>query len=136
MLINLQTLTREDRIKRLITENMNKSAGFNVNFLNPNDFGIVELHTLFSQIEDRIYYITEAPAFEFGGSTRRSETMKFDDIDHIVKSISETPSKFLIFYSIFKSPLMKDEKQSIMIRGVFIDDPVYLRNEKIDEILN
>jgi hypothetical protein len=136
MLINLQTLTREERVKRLITENMNKSAGFNLNLLNPNDFSIVELHTLFSQIEDRIYYITEAPAFEFGGSTRRSETMKFDDIDHIVKSISETPSKFLIFYSIFKSPLMKDEKQSIMIRGVFIDDPVYLRNEKINEILS
>jgi hypothetical protein len=31
---------------------------------------------------------------------------------------------------------MKDEKQSIMIRGVFIDDPVYLRNEKINEILS
>lgn len=136
MLINLQTLTREERIKRLVQENMNKSAGFNVSLLNPNDFSILELHTLFSQIEDRIYYITEAPSFEFGGSTRRSETMKFDDIDHIVKSISETPSKFLIFYSIFKSPLTQNEREFIMVRGVFIDDPIYLRNEKIDEILN
>lgn len=136
MLINLQNLTREDRIKRLIEENMNKSAGFNVNILNPNDFNIVELHTLFSQIEDRIYYITQAPAFEFGGSTRRSETIKFDDIDHIVKYITETPNKFLIFYSIFKSPLTQNEQQFIMVRGVFIDDPIYLRNEKIDEILN
>jgi len=136
MLINLQNLTREDRIKRLIEENMNKSVGFNVSILNPNDFNIIELHTLFSQIEDRIYYITQAPAFEFGGSTRRSETIKFDDIEHIVKFITETPNKFLIFYTMFKSPLTLNEQKFIMIRGSFIDDPVYLRNQRIDEVLS
>jgi hypothetical protein len=137
MLINLQNLTKEDRIKKLIEENMNKSAGFNVSILNPNDFNIVELHTIFSQIEDRIYYITQAPSFDFKGSTRMSETRKFNDIDHIIKSFNQTPSKFLIFYSMFKSPLMQpNNHQDIMIRGSFIDDPTYFRNRRIDEVLS
>lgn len=137
MLINLQNLTREDRIKRLIEENMNKSAGFNASILNPNDFNIIELHNIFSQIEDRIYYITQAPSFDFLGSSRRSDTYKFIDIDDIVKSINEKQSKFLIFYSMFKSPLMQpNDQQEIMIRGSFIDDPVYLRNQRIDEVLS
>lgn len=136
MLINLQNLTKEERIYELLLTQTNKSNGFNQFVQNPSDFTNDELLDLFSKIESRTYYITEAPNFEFCGSSHHTETIKFSDFNDIVKYIYSNPNKYFIYYSIFKSPLMQpNNHQDLMLRGKFLEDPAYIRNQKIDEIL-
>lgn len=137
MLINLQTLTREERIFELLKTQTNKSNGFNQFVQNPDDFTNDELLDLFSKIESRTYYISEAPNFEFNGSTHFTDTMKFTNVDEIFKSLNDNPDKYFIYYSIFKSPLTQpNNHRDLMLRGKFLEDPAYIRNEKIDKILN
>jgi hypothetical protein len=137
MLINLQTLTREERMYQLVLTQTNKSNGFNQFIQNPDDFTNEELLELFSKIESRIYYISEAPNFDFNGSNYQSETMKFTDVDDIVNSFTKNPDKYFIYYSIFKSPTVQpNTHRDLMLRGKFLEDPAYIRNEKIDKILN
>jgi len=137
MLINLQTLTREERIYELLKTQTNKSNGFNQFIQNPDDFTNDELLDLFSKIESRTYYISEAPNFEFNGSSHHTNTMKFANVDDIVKDMNSNPDKYFIYYSIFKSPLTQPNNyRDLMLRGKFIEDPAYIRNQKIDRILN
>ena len=137
MLINLQTLNREERIYELLKTQTNKSNGFNQFIQNPDDFTNDELLDLFSKIESRTYYISEAPNFEFNGSTYFTDTMKFTNVDEIFKSLIDNPDKYFIYYSIFKSPLTQpNNHRDLMLRGKFLEDPAYIRNEKIDKILN
>jgi hypothetical protein len=137
MLINLQTLTREERIYELLKTQTNKSNGFNQFIQNPDDFTNDELLDLFSKIESRTYYISEAPNFEFNGSSHHTNTMKFTNVDDIVKDMNSHPDKYFIYYSIFKSPLTQpNNHRDLMLRGKFIEDPAYIRNQKIDRILN
>ena len=137
MLINLQTLTREERIYELLKTQTNKSNGFNQFIQNPDDFTNDELLDLFSKIESRTYYISEAPNFEFNGSAHFTDTMKFTNVDEIFKSLIDNPDKYFIYYSIFKSPLTQpNNHRDLMLRGKFLEDPAYIRNQKIDRILN
>jgi hypothetical protein len=137
MLINLQTLTREERIYELLKTQTNKSNGFNQFVQNPGDFTNDELLDLFSKIESRTYYISEAPNFEFNGSSYYTDTMKFTNVDEIFKSLIYNPDKYFIYYSIFRSPLTQpNNRQDLMLRGKFLEDPVYVRNQKIEQILN
>jgi hypothetical protein len=137
MLINLQTLTREERIYELLKTQTNKSNGFNQFIQNPDDFTNDELLDLFSKIESRTYYISEAPNFEFNGSSHHTNTMKFTNVDDIVKDMNSNPDKYFIYYSIFKSPLTQpNNHRDLMLRGKFIEDSSYIRNQKIDRILN
>jgi hypothetical protein len=137
MLINLQTLTREERIYELLKTQTNKSNGFNQLIQSPDDFTNDELLDLFSKIESRTYYISEAPNFEFNGSSHHTNTMKFTSVDDIVKYMNSHPDKYFIYYSIFKSPLNQpNNHRDLMLRGKFIEDPSYIRNQKIDKILN
>jgi hypothetical protein len=137
MLINLQTLTREERIYELLKTQTNKSNGFNQFVQNPDDFTNDELLDFFSKIESRTYYISEAPNFELNGSSHSTDTMKFANVDEIFKSLSDNPDKYFIYYSIFKSPLTQpNNHRDLMLRGKFLEDPVYVRNQKIEQILN
>jgi hypothetical protein len=143
MLINLQTLTREERIYELLKTQTNKSNGFNqfkpssAKFIQNPDVTNYELLDLFSKIESRTYYISEAPNFEFNGSSHHTNTMKFTNVDDIVKDMNSNPDKYFIYYSIFKSPLTQpNNHRDLMLRGKFIEDPAYIRNQKIDRILN
>jgi len=137
MLINLQTLTKEERIFELLKTQTNKSNGFNQFIQNPDDFTNDYLLDLFSKIESRTYYISEAPNFEFNGSSHFTDTMKFTDLDDIVNFFTKNPAKYFIYYSIFKSPLTQpNNHQDLMLRGKFLEDPAYIRNQKIDNILN
>jgi len=137
MLINLQILTREERMYQLVLTQTNKSKGFNQFLQNPSDFTNEELIELFSKIESKIYYISEAPNFEFNGSLHQTETIKFTDVDDIVKFFTKNPDKYFIYYSIFKSTLTQpNNHRDLMLRGKFLEDPSYIRNQKIDKILN
>jgi hypothetical protein len=137
MLINLQTLTREERIFELLKTQTNKSNGFNQFIQNPDDFTNDYLLDLFSKIESQTYYISEAPNFEFNGSSHFTDTMKFTDLDDIVNFFTKNPDRYFIYYSIFKSPLTQpNNHQDLMLRGKFLEDPAYIRNQKIDNILN
>ena len=137
MLIYLQTLTREERIHELLKTQTNKSNGFNQFIQNPDDFTNDELLDLFSKIESRTYYISESPNFDFNGTPYHTETMKFTDVDDIVKFLTNNPDKYFIYYSIFKSTLTQpNNHRDLMLRGKFLEDPAYIRNEKIDKILN
>lgn len=137
MLINLQTLTREERIYELLKTQTNKSNGFNQFVQNPDDFTNDELLDFFSKIESRTYYISEAPNFELNGSSHATDTMKFTNVDEIFKSLNDNPDKYFIYYSIFKSPLTQpNNHRDLMLRGKFLEDPAYIRNQKIEQILN
>ncbi len=138
MLINLQNLTKEERINQLLLTQKNKSNGFNRFIQNPNDFTNDYLIDLFSKIESRVYYISEAPNFELNGSSHQTGTFNFSNFDDIIKYFINNPDKYFIYYSIFKSPLINNPSNhnDLMLRGKFLEDPSYIRNQLIDEILN
>lgn len=138
MLINLQTLNREERIYQLILTQSNKSKGFNQFSQNPSDFTNDELLDLFSKIESRVYYISESPNFELNGTSHQTVSIKFSSFDDIVKYLINNPDKYIIYYSTFKSPLINNPSNhnDLILRGKFLEDPSYIRNQRIDEILN
>ena len=63
--------------------------------------------------------------------------MKFTNVDEIFKYLIDNPDKYFIYYSILKSPLTQtNNHRDLMLRGKFLEDPAYIRNQKIDKILN
>lgn len=81
MLINLQNLTREDRIKRLIEENMNMSAGFNSNIFTMNP----------------VARLTPKLLYDAGSMMSQNEsTHLFDDTEFVLEQLSKRYGWYLI----------------------------------------
>jgi hypothetical protein len=140
--IQISQLTKDQRVKEIITE-INKKTSNSMNFTPFQS--VIEPSTLIQiveSIEDRIYFISESPSFEFKGINRTCQQCKCDKIEDFKLLMDNHPNEFFVLYNIMLSPGIISnapgisQNQSYMIRGIFIEDPLFKREQIINQILN
>jgi hypothetical protein len=106
---------------------------------------IIETSTLIQiveSIEDRIYFISESPSFEFKGRNWTCQECKCNTIEDFKSLMDNHPNEFYILYNILLTPGVVSnasgisQNQSYMIRGIFVEDPSFKREQIINQILN
>jgi hypothetical protein len=141
-MIQVSHLTREERVKEIYMDVNKKTA--NTMFFSPFQ-SVIEPSTLIQiieSIEDRVYFISESPAFEFKGRNYTCLQYKCDTVGDFNILMSNNPNDFFILYnimmtngSISNAPGVS-QNQSYMIRGIFVQDPLIKRENIINQILN
>jgi hypothetical protein len=141
-MIQVSQLSKEERVKEIITEIHKKTA----NSMSMSPFqSIIETSTLIQiveSIEDRIYFISESPSFEFKGRNWTCQQYKCDTIEDFKYLMDGHQGEFFVLYNIMitngvisNAPGISQNK-SYMIRGVFVQDPSIKREQIINQILN
>jgi hypothetical protein len=141
-MIQVSQLSKEERVKEIITEIHKKTA----NSMSMSPFqSVIEPSTLIQiveSIEDRIYFISESPSFEFKGRNWTCQQCKCDTIEDFKSLMNTHSNEFYILYSIMLNPGVISnapgisQSQSYMIRGIFVEDPLIKREQIINQILN
>jgi len=141
-MIQVSQLSKEERVKEIIKEIHKKTA----NAMSFAPFqSIIEPSTMIQiieSIEDRVYFISESPSFEFKGRSYACVQYKCDTVEDFKSLMDNHKSEFFILYNIMitngvvsNAPGIS-QNQSYMIRGVFIQDPSIKREQIINQILN
>lgn len=141
-MIQISQLTKDQRVKEIITE-INKKT---LNSMNFTPFqSVIEPSTLIQiveSIEDRIYFISESPSFVFKGKNWTCQQYKCDKIEDFKLLMDNHLNEFFIIYNIMLTNAVVSnapgisQNQSYMIRGIFIEDPSFKREQIINQILN
>jgi hypothetical protein len=141
-MIQVSQLNKEERVKEIymeIVKKMNNSMTFSQSLttIEPSD-----LIRIIESIEDRVYFISESPSFEFKGRNYTCQQCKCDTIEDFKSLMDKHSNEFYIIYSIMLNPGVisnapgVSQNQSYMIRGVFVQDPSVKREQIINQILN
>ena len=144
-MISVLNLDREQRIKEIISNLLSKdsmSSAFSTFHTKLDD--ISEIFLIIQSIEDRIYYISESPSFEFNGRNYTTRTYNCYSIDDLKSLMDNNPNDFFIIYSLQISPMVVttpyvpsvSKPQSYHLRGCFVNDPSTMRNKIINKILD
>ncbi len=120
-------LNSEDRIKEILKSILDKNSSGLL-----DNFDEVELHNILKEIEQRIYYITESPAFELNDSNHSCLLFRFNTIEDVKNLFESNDEHFFVIYSIGKD----QQFNSSIIRGIFIFDESIKRQKTIEKILN
>ena len=132
-MIQVSQLSKEERVKEIITEIHKKTA----NSMSMSPFqSIIETSTLIQiveSIEDRIYFISESPSFEFKGRNWTCQQYKCDTVEDFKLLMDDHSNEFYILYNIMLTGI--PQSQSYMIRGVFMEDPLIKREQIINQVL-
>lgn len=141
-MIQVSHLTKEERVKEIYME-VNKKTSNTMSF-SPFQ-SVIEpsiLAEMIDSIEDRVYFISESPAFEFKGRNYNCLSYKCDTIGDFKILMSNNPNDFFILYNIMmtngaisNAPGVS-QNQSYMIRGIFVEDPLMKREQIINKILD
>ena len=143
-MVQISQLTKEQRVKEIITA-INKKTAIYMSFSSQSFHSTIEPSTLIQiveSIEDRIYFISESPSFEFKGRNWTCQECKCNTIEDFKILMDNHPNEFYILYNIMLSPGVVSnapgisQNQSYMIRGVFVEDPSFKREQIINQILN
>ena len=135
MIIQVSQLSKEERVKDIITEILSMSPFQSV--IEPST-----LIQIVESIEDRIYFISESPSFEFNGRNWTCQQYKCDTIEDFKSLMDNHPNEVFVIYNIMLTPGVTSnspgisQNQSYMIRGIFIEDPSFKREQIINQILN
>lgn len=134
-MIQVSQLSKEERVKDIITEILSMSPFQSV--IEPST-----LIQIVESIEDRIYFISESPSFEFKGRNWTCQQFKCDTIEDFKFLMDGYPNEFFVLYNIMltngvvsNAPGIS-QNQSYMIRGVFVEDPLIKREQIINQILD
>jgi len=141
-MIQVSQLSKEERVKEILMS-INKKTS---NFMNFSPFqSVIEpsiLAEMIDSIEDRVYFISESPSFEFKGRNYTCLSYKCDTIGDFKILMSNNPNDFFVLYNIMitngvvsNAPGIS-QNQSYMIRGIFVEDPLMKRENIINQILN
>ena len=141
-MIQVSQLSKEERVKEIYMEVSKKTA----NTMSFTPFqSIIEpsiLTQIIESIEDRVYFISESPSFEFKSRNYTCQQYKCDTIEDFKYLIDDHKSEFYILYNIMitngaisNAPGIS-QNQSYMIRGIFVEDPLIKREQIINQILN
>ncbi len=140
-MIQVSQLSKEERIKEIYMEVSKKTA----NAMSFSPFqSIIEpstLNQIIESIEDRVYFISESPAFEFKGKNYTCQQYKCDTVEDFKKLMDNKSDDFFIFYNIMMTNGVVSnapgisQNQSYMIRGVFVEDPSIKREQIINRVL-
>jgi hypothetical protein len=141
-MIQVSHLTKEERVKEIYME-VNKKTSNTMSF-SPFQ-SVIEpsiLAEMIDSIEDRVYFISESPAFEFKGRNYTCLSYKCDTIGDFKILMSNNPNDFFVLYNIMmtngaisNAPGVS-QNQSYMIRGIFVEDPLMKREQIINKILD
>jgi hypothetical protein len=140
-MIQVSQLTKEERIKEIymeIVKKMNNSMTFSQSLTTIEPSSLIRI---IESIEDRVYFISESPSFEFKGKNYTCQQCKCDTIEDFKSLMNTHSNEFYIIYSIMLNPGVisnapgVSQNQSYMIRGVFVQDPSVKREQIINQIL-
>lgn len=142
-MISVLNLDKEQRLNQIVNnlilkDSMASSFSTTHNKLEPS-----EIISIIQSIEDRIYYISESPSFEFNGRNYTSGTYNCNSIDDFKSLMDNNSGDFFIIYSVLISPAVYtnpyvpsvSKNKSYNLRGAFVNDPSVLRNKIINKIL-
>ena len=141
-MIQVSHLSKEERVKEIISEIHKKTA--NSMTFSPFQSAIEpsNLIQIVESIEDRVYFISESPTFEFKGRNCTCQQSKCDKIEDFKTLMDDHKNEFFILYNIMitngvvsNAPGIS-QNQSYMIRGVFVEDPLVKREQIINQILD
>lgn len=141
MLNDISYLDKNERIKSLIVDNINKNQNMAIS---PREHLIIDdsiLSEFFDKTWDKFTHITESPSFEYirnDGKTKpvSTATIKVNDIKSLIYILcsKEYEFKSFIIYNLYR------DIDFIYLRFATVDDiPAVIRenrNKKIDNILN
>jgi hypothetical protein len=133
-MIQISQLTKEQRVKEICQDIDNKSI--NSLSFSPTQT-IIDPSTLtqiIESIEDRIYFISESPSFEFEGRRYTCPNYKCDKIEDFKSLMDNNSDSFFIIYNI--TDISFNPVSSYIIRGVFLEDPLIKREKIINQILD
>jgi hypothetical protein len=142
MILQVSQLSKEERVKKIYQDVNSKSI--NTMSFSPTQ-PIIEpsvMIQIIESIEDRIYFISESPAFEFKGRNYTCQQYKCDTVEDFKSLMDKHSNEFYIIYSIMLTPGVISnasgisQNQSYMIRGIFVEDPLIKREQIINQILN
>ena len=141
-MIQVSLLTKEERIETISKNIIDKDLY--LSSLSPQYTTIdpVELMSILELIEDRIYYISDSPSFEYQNETYTSATFRINSISESKTCVDNFPDDFFIIYSIKTNQMAISnapgisQTKSYDIRGVFIKDPLITRQKVINNILD
>lgn len=140
-MIQVSQLSKEERVDEILMSINKKTA----NTMSFSPFqSIIEpsnLVKIIDSIEDRVYFISESPSFEFKGRNYTCMSYKCDTIEDFKILMDNNPNDFFILYNIMmtngavsNAPGIS-QNQSYMIRGVFVEDPSIKREQIINQVL-
>jgi hypothetical protein len=135
-MINVSQLTKDQRVKEIYQDINSKSINF-MSFTPTQP--IIEPSTMIQiieSIEDRVYFISESPAFEFNGKTYTCQQYKCDKVEDFKILMDNHSNEFYIVYNIILTTGVISNAPAYMIRGVFLEDPLIKRDQIINQILN
>ncbi len=143
-MIPVLNLTKEERVSQIfnnmiLKESQNLTFSPQYSIIDP-----IELNSIISQIEDKVYYISDSPSFEYQSKNYTCGQFKLNFIEEAKVIMDTRPDDFFIIYSIQSSPAIYtnpyvpgvSNPKSYMIRGVFIKDPSINREKIINQILD
>jgi hypothetical protein len=96
---------------------------------------------IIDSIEDRVYFISESPSFEFNGRSYSCVQYKCDTVEDFKILMDNNSNDFFILYNIMMTNGVVSnapgisQNQSYMIRGVFVQDPSVKREQIINQVL-
>jgi hypothetical protein len=134
MTLQVSQLSKEERVKKIYEDINSKSINF-ISF-SPTQ-PIIEPSTMIQiieSIEDRIYFISESPSFEFNGRNWTCQQYKCDTVEDFKLLMDDHSNEFYILYNIMLTGI--SQSQSYMIRGVFVEDPSVKREQIINQVLD
>lgn len=133
---NISGLTREDRIHALVLSAALKQSVLAQYQSTNSGLTDEEVYDIISKIEHRIYYITDAPFFEFNNNNGSIKSISCSTMLFKVEEfLDASKDKYFIFYNIWGQEDIS-QKKNIMIRGSFQEDPAAIREIKINNILD
>ena len=133
-MMQISQLTKDQRVKEIITE-INKKTSNSMSFTPFQS--LIEPLTLIQiveSIEDRIYFISESPSFEFEGRNYTCPNYKCDKIEDFKSLMDNNSESFFIIYNI--TDISLNAISSYIIRGVFVEDLLIKRDKIINQILD
>jgi hypothetical protein len=139
-MIKVSHLTKEERIKEILLDINKKSQ--NPIIMVQSFIKKSTLNKIVESIEDRIYFISESPSFDFNGRNWTCHHIYVVTIEDFKSLMDNHPNEFFVIYNIMLTPGIISnapgisQNQSYMIRGVFIEDPSIKREQIINQILN
>ena len=141
MVLQVSQLSKEERVKKIYQDINSKSI--NMMSFSPTQ-PIIEPSTMIQiieSIEDRIYFISESPSFEFNGRNYNCQQYKCDTVEDFKTLMDNHSNEFYIVYNIMlTSGVVSNvpgisQNQSYMIRGIFVEDPLIKREQLINQVL-
>jgi hypothetical protein len=141
-MIQVSLLTKEERIETICKNIIDKDL--NMSLFSPQYTTIdpVELMSILELIEDRIYYISDSPSFEYQNKIYQSGTFRINSPSESKTFMGNFPDSFFIIYSIKTNQMVISnapgisQTKSYDIIGVFIKDPLIIRQKVINNILD